>query len=69
MYKDESNNIVKCTKINHQSLWPNNFEKQKVTLVLNVFDDKVTERLKQLNNEQTSIFLQRVIKMWKILNI
>ena len=69
VYHDENKSLTKNTKLDHQSLWPNNFEKQKVKLVLNVFDDKVATRLIQLNHNQTAIFLQRVIRMWKILNV
>ena len=68
VYRDGNKSLTKNTKLDHQSLWPNNFEKQNVKLVLNVFDDKVATRLIQLNHNQTAIFLQRVIRMWKILN-
>ena len=41
VYHDENKNLTKNAKLHHQSLWPNNFEKKKVKLDLNVFDDKV----------------------------
>ena len=50
VYHDENKSLIKNTKLDHQSLWPNNFEKQKVKLVLNVFDDKVATRLIQLKS-------------------
>ena len=38
IYKMEHNNIVKMTKLDFQTLLPNNFEKQKVCLVVNIHD-------------------------------
>ena len=36
LYKKESKNIIKNTNIDYRTIYPNNFEKQKVNLVLNV---------------------------------
>ena len=69
IYKEELDIVLKSTKLNRQSLWPNNFEKQKVHLVLNVFDEKVVARLEQKDCPETACFLKIIIRMWKILNI
>ena len=50
--------MLKSTKLNRQSLWPNNFEKPKVHLVLNVFDEKVVARLEQKDCPETACFLK-----------
>ena len=70
IYKDDIQEevLVKSTKLNRQSLWPNNFEKQKVYLVLNVFSEKVVARLEQKGNFGTATFIKFVLKMWQILN-
>ena len=37
--------LCKLTKLNHATLYPINFKKQKVTLVLNIFNEKTAEKL------------------------
>ena len=69
VYKEESNNMLKLTKLDHQTLWPNNFEKQKVHLVCNVFNEKTCAVLQQKKYGDTSIFINCVTRMWNILNI
>ena len=41
IYNEEVNHPIKRTKLDYQTLYPNNFEKQKVSLALNVFNEKV----------------------------
>ena len=40
IYKDEASNFIKTTKLDYATVFPNNYEKQKVSLVLNVFNEK-----------------------------
>ena len=40
IYTSELESDIKGTKLNHTTLYPNNFEKQKVHLVVNVFNEK-----------------------------
>ena len=47
----------------------NNFGKQKVHLVCNVFDQKVYTFLKQEGFSGTSIFVGQLSRVWKILYI
>ena len=65
IYKEELDIVLNSTKLNRQSLWPNNFEKQKVHLVLNVFDEKVVAPLEQKDCPETACFLKKVIRMWR----
>ena len=60
---------LKLTKLDQQTLFPNNFEKQKVHLVVNVFNEKTCVALAQMQMEGTKIFVENVTKMWNILNI
>ena len=55
IYKEELG-MLKSTKLNRQSLWPNNFEKQKVQ---NVFDEKVVAHLEQKDCPETTCFLKK----------
>ena len=67
VYKSE----IGCplTKLDSQTLYPNNFEKQKVALACNVFNEKTVTALKVRNMEGTAAFVQNVTKMWHILNV
>ena len=50
LYNDEQSSDLKITKLDFKTFYPNNFEKQKVQLVCNVF------------NERTCVTLEKV---WK----
>ena len=55
IYKAEENNMVRKITIDYQTLYPNNFEWQKVQLVH--------------GRNETARFVEIVTRMWKILNI
>ena len=57
------------TKLNFQTLYPNNFEKQKVSLACNVFHEKTTTALRMQNMDGTADFIENVTRMWHIINI
>ena len=69
IYKEEMDNSVKRTKLDYQTLYPNNFEKDKVSLILNVFHEKTVTALKQKKLYDTAIFIEKVMKIWNILNV
>ena len=39
IYKLENDSFVKLTKLNYPTLYPSNFERQKVPLIMNVFKE------------------------------
>ena len=55
IYKDEVENSIKTTKLDYATLHPNNYEKQKVNLVLNVFNEKTIAALKSKHFYETII--------------
>ena len=69
IYTEEVNKPIKRTKLDYQPLYPNNFEKQKVSLVLNVFNDKTVAALKQSKFNDTALFIEKIMRMWHILNV
>ena len=69
LYKLEERNIVKMHTLDYATLYPNNFEKQKVQLVANVFNEKIVALLKMNGMHDTATFVELVTRMWKILNI
>ena len=69
IYSDEKESAVKTTKLSYASVFPNSFEKQKVSLVLDVFDEKTISALTLKGFTDTATFVSYVTKMWHILNI
>ena len=69
IHKVEENNFVRQINIDYPTLYPNNFEKQKVQLVVNVFNEKTIARLKIHGKNDTARFVEFVTRMWNILNI
>ena len=70
IYKEETDgSILRETKLDYTTLHPNNFEKQKVQLVVNIFNEKTVAKL-QGRNEMigTYTFVKLVTRMWNILN-
>ena len=57
-------NLTNVTKLDHKTLFPSNFEKQKLYLVVNVFNEKTCVALVQMEMEGTTIFVENVTKMW-----
>ena len=69
IYKIENGSLCKLTKLNHATLYPTNFEKQKVTLVLNIFDEKIAAFLELKGCSDTAIILKAVTTLWNCINI
>ena len=71
IYKNETKScILRETKFGYTTLHSNNFEKQKVHLVVNVFNEKTVAALEgKPGMEGTYIFVKQVTPMWNILNI
>ena len=67
-YNEEVNHSVKRTNLDYRSIYPNNFEKQKVSLALNVFNEKTAAVLKQKKLDDTALFISKITRMWHILN-
>ena len=57
IYKDEVENSIKTTKLDYATLHPNNYEKQKVNLVPNVFNEKPIAALKSKHFYETALFV------------
>ena len=69
IYKVELESDHKQTKLDYTTLCPNNFEKQKVCLVFNVFNEKTVAVLDGKEGmEGTHIFTKQVTCMWNILH-
>ena len=66
IYESEMKSIIKLTKLCYASLYPTNFEKQKVNLAVNIFNEKTVA---VLSDKDTQVMVKNVTKMWNILNV
>ena len=57
IYNKEMDSPIKLTKLSYASLYPTNFEKQKVSLVVNVFNEKT---ISELIGKDTNVMVQNV---------
>ena len=70
LYNDEQSSDLKIAKLDFKTRYPNNFEKQKVQLVCNVFNERTCVALeKKESMEGTAKFVKYVTRMWNIINI
>ena len=73
LQEHESKNLTRMSKLTKTTLSPNNQEKQKVQLALNIFDPKTITALEtsQHSNDSwknTAMFLKQVYQLWKVFN-
>lgn len=61
LFTTEMASPIKLTKLSYAALYPTNFEKQKVSLVVNVFNEKT---IAALDGKDTKVFVENVTKMW-----
>ena len=69
IYNDECKSILKETKLSYAALYPTNFEKQKVQLACDIFNEKTVAALEIRNMTGTAIFVKLVTRMWNIINV
>ncbi|RUS83569.1 hypothetical protein EGW08_008675 [Elysia chlorotica] len=73
IYNQEKDSLLKLSSLTHASLFPNNIEKQKVSLAIEVFSEKTSAALKTCSIstdscKETSVFLDEVVRLWKVFN-
>ena len=67
---NELKNSVKLTKLSYSSLYPTNFEKQKVSLAMNIFNEEKTVAALDIRKyDETKMFVEAVTRLWHILNV
>ena len=69
IYECEKGLIVKRTKLDYATIYPSNFDKQKVQLTMNVFNEKTVAVLKESDKTGTTIFVELVTRLINILNV
>lgn len=68
LYKSESQNPLKRVNLTSAAVDPSIFDRQKVSLALQVFNDKTIAALSQDGKEDTACFIFFINRMWKMLN-
>ncbi|XP_044766292.1 uncharacterized protein LOC123322410 [Coccinella septempunctata] len=69
VYEAEKHSFIKkAYKLNFKTLFPNNFERQKVSLVDNLFHDSTIAALKDFGFNDTADFLQLIRNWWDVVN-
>jgi hypothetical protein len=68
VYKDDAS-TVRTTNLSHQSCFPSPLERQKVSLVMNVINDKTVAALELNQKVETACILHHLNRLWKILNV
>ena len=69
IFKEETVLIVKQTKLTYATVYPTNFDKQKVQLTFNVFNEKTVAVLKINGFHSTETFVRLVTRMMNMLNV
>ena len=76
LYLSEKDSLMKVAPaLTHRALFPNNFERQNVKLVLKLLDEKTVCGLKQFGQQNsqdvsgTVKFLEIISRLWRILNV
>ena len=69
IYKSEKDSINKRTKLNYSAVYPTNFDKQKVQLTLNVFNEKTVAVLTENKQTGTATFVKLVTRLINVLNV
>lgn len=69
IHKKEALNYVKTTKLSYRALNPSTLDRQKVCLVLDVFHEKTCAALKLVGDDETFLYLNAMVNMWKVFNV
>ena len=69
VYNQEKDLTIRMTRLTTRSLYPTAIERQKVSLLENVFCDKVVAALRLYKCDNTANFLEIFTTFWKILKI
>ena len=69
IFYEENESCLKETKLSYAALYPNNFEKQKVKLARDLFNEKTVAALEKRGLISTSLFVKMVTRTWNMLNI
>ena len=69
IYEAEKHLTVRLTGLNFATIYPTSFDKQKVRLTMNVFNDEVVTEFNIRGHSETARFAQLVCRMIKVLNV
>ncbi|XP_047140823.1 uncharacterized protein LOC124815934 [Hydra vulgaris] len=69
LYEKEKNNVIKLTNLSYKAIHPGVIDRQNVTHMCAVVNEKTVAALKICDFKETSEFLERILLIWNYLNI
>ena len=69
LYQKESGNILRQCCISHAACYPTSLQRQKVSLVLEVINEKTVAALRLQGKADIADLLDYIVTMWKILSV
>ncbi|XP_012561912.2 uncharacterized protein LOC105847114 [Hydra vulgaris] len=69
LYEKEKNNVIKLTNLSYKAIHPGIIDRQNVTHMCGVVNEKTVAALKICDFKETSEFLERILLIWNYLNI
>ena len=68
LYEKEKSKDIRRVFISKRAMRPSSFDRQKVALALQIFNEKTVAALKADGKLDTAIFVEYITRMWNILN-
>ena len=69
LQQKEQGNAVKRVFISHRAVHPSSFDKQKVRLAAQIFNEKTVAALMQDGKTDAAIYVRLVTRLWNIINV
>lgn len=69
LYEGEKSSALRRTNLSYEAVYPSPIDRQKVTLMVQVFNEKTVAALRTDGSNATADFLHLLVKCWSILNI
>jgi hypothetical protein len=69
LWQEEQDSPIRETTLTYQTCFPTTIERQKVSLVTAVLNDKTVAALQMTDNHETTELVRRMTNLWKMLNV
>nr|XP_047143770.1 uncharacterized protein LOC124817566 [Hydra vulgaris] len=69
LYNRQKTCVAKTTKLSRKSVYPSLIDRQNVSNMVAVFNEKTVAALRLANFENTSCFLAPIVSLWNMLNV
>ena len=69
LLNSEKESVLRLTELSQTACYPSPLQRQKVSLVLKVFNEKTVAGLRLQKADATATVVESVLNLWKILNV